>query len=460
MNVADPSRSDGVSAARRRTPRHRKRQLLASILIGFPSAVIAASPHSDPALPGIELRSSAAREVASGEPRSSATFHVGDKIQLAFFERLDDEEDKWRGAAGRSAAVPRAFHQRTELSGEYVVQEDGMLSLPIIGSFKAGGETAVDLRTAVLRAFEALVERKGYVNILAVAHAPILITGAVKAPGSFKYRPGMTALHAVALAGGLRRKEMEPWQRVESGREMERLQKSLDRVKRLLARSTVLQAERSGDRAGTAQLASFAGKRYASSLVGEEEWQRSLTGLSRGAQETAMSAAVANARSELTARMGRMAPLEENIRLRSERVQSIRQLVEKNLLARSNLIQAQSELSDVEDRRRQVVLETEAAKKRLAEAERELNKHKVENSVELARSIANADREIVEAVSDSEGILDVVRTLAATQEAADADGSLIYEVIRRTSNGTAILNLGETAPLEPGDLVRVRSAEH
>lgn len=395
---------------------------------------------------------------AKGEPmqQSSGNLHEGDRIKLIFIERLEIDEDRWRGQGGRGG-VPRSFHQRTELSGEYVVQEDGTIAVPMLGRFNAAGRDQDSLVSELTSAFEALVERKGFVSVAGVERQPVYVIGQVKNPGTYKFRPGMTILHAVAMAGGVKQQEMDPWRRIEYGREVEHLQQSLEKVKRLLARTTVLQAERDGKPLAQRDLVSLVSRREAVPLVGEEVWQRTLTSMNRGTQEANLVLQVSNAQSELTARQARVSPVDASIDMRRERVRSMTQLVERNVISRAVLMQAQSELSDALDRRQQAVLEVEAAKKRLAEAERELGKFKVETGVEINRATAAAERETLDAVGESEGSLQIVRMLASTQGPAVDDTALRFEVARRTSKGTIVVNLPETASLEPGDLVRLRS---
>ena len=56
-------------------------------------------------------------------------------------------------------------------------------------------------------------------NIVDVARQPIYVVGKVKNSGSFDYTPGMTVLHAIALAGGFDKAPIEPWQVAELSRE-------------------------------------------------------------------------------------------------------------------------------------------------------------------------------------------------------------------------------------------------
>lgn len=88
------------------------------------------------------------------------------------------------------------------LSGEFEIDGQGAVALPLIGNVSAGGND--------VRAVEQVVANKlkdGYlvnprVSIEVLNFRPFFILGEVKNPGSYPYVNGLTVLNAVALAGG------------------------------------------------------------------------------------------------------------------------------------------------------------------------------------------------------------------------------------------------------------------
>jgi protein involved in polysaccharide export with SLBB domain len=88
------------------------------------------------------------------------------------------------------------------LSGEFEIDGQGMVSLPLIGNLKAGGS---DVRSLENNFADKL--KDGYlvsprVSIEVLNFRPFFILGEVKNPGSYPYVNGLTVLNAVALAGG------------------------------------------------------------------------------------------------------------------------------------------------------------------------------------------------------------------------------------------------------------------
>lgn len=89
-----------------------------------------------------------------------------------------------------------------DLSGDYKVSGDGSVSMPLIGEVPVNGLSLAET--------EDLIEAKladGYllepsVSVAVSKYRPFYILGEVREPGSYSYVSNMTALNAIALAGG------------------------------------------------------------------------------------------------------------------------------------------------------------------------------------------------------------------------------------------------------------------
>lgn len=90
-----------------------------------------------------------------------------------------------------------------DLSGEFQLDGEGNLTMPLVGEVFANGRTARQLEREVeiaLTSGDYLVDPQ--VSIEVLNHRPFYIVGEVRAPGSYPYVNGMTVVNAVALAGG------------------------------------------------------------------------------------------------------------------------------------------------------------------------------------------------------------------------------------------------------------------
>jgi polysaccharide export outer membrane protein len=88
------------------------------------------------------------------------------------------------------------------ITGDYVVDSTGYLSIPIAGRVKAAGLTAAQLEHRLTAKLNGGILKDARVNVQITNYAPFYILGEVKKPGEFPYRPGLTVGDAVALAGG------------------------------------------------------------------------------------------------------------------------------------------------------------------------------------------------------------------------------------------------------------------
>jgi polysaccharide biosynthesis/export protein len=98
------------------------------------------------------------------------------------------------------------------LTGEFRVNEQGALALPLAGPVKAAGRTATELETAIgaaLRKGEML--RRPSVSVEVATYRPIYVLGEVNKPGQYPYQPGMTVVSAVAVAGGFTYRAVEDY---------------------------------------------------------------------------------------------------------------------------------------------------------------------------------------------------------------------------------------------------------
>jgi polysaccharide export outer membrane protein len=88
------------------------------------------------------------------------------------------------------------------ITGDYVVDGQGTISVPIAGRVKAAGLTVEQLEHRVTGQLNHGILKDARVNIQVTNYAPFYIRGEVKKPGEYPYKPGLTVGDAVALAGG------------------------------------------------------------------------------------------------------------------------------------------------------------------------------------------------------------------------------------------------------------------
>jgi protein involved in polysaccharide export with SLBB domain len=89
-----------------------------------------------------------------------------------------------------------------DLSGEFVIDGSGSVSLPLVGEVRARGLTVREFRTEL-----ETILRNGYlndprVNAEVINFRPFFIMGEVESSGEYPYADGLTVMNAIARAGG------------------------------------------------------------------------------------------------------------------------------------------------------------------------------------------------------------------------------------------------------------------
>lgn len=93
-------------------------------------------------------------------------------------------------------------YNEKDLSGDFDINDQGEIALPLIGQVKVQGLTIAQAEALFTERYgkDYLVNPRITVEVL--NYRPFFILGEVKNPGSYPYMNGMTVVNAVALAGG------------------------------------------------------------------------------------------------------------------------------------------------------------------------------------------------------------------------------------------------------------------
>lgn len=89
-----------------------------------------------------------------------------------------------------------------DLSGEFVVDGSGAISLPLIGQQKALGLTTKQLEESITTTLATGFILNPRVSAEVINYRPFYILGEVGRPGEYPFTSGLTVQNAVAAAGG------------------------------------------------------------------------------------------------------------------------------------------------------------------------------------------------------------------------------------------------------------------
>jgi polysaccharide export outer membrane protein len=110
------------------------------------------------------------------------------------------EDSRYRLDTGDKVRV--IVYNEQSLSTDYVVGDNGMISVPMIGDIPARTRTTDELQQAILAELRNGILANPSVSVEIAQFRPFYIVGEVAKPGQYPYTFGLNVLSAVAVAGG------------------------------------------------------------------------------------------------------------------------------------------------------------------------------------------------------------------------------------------------------------------
>jgi polysaccharide export outer membrane protein len=103
---------------------------------------------------------------------------------------------------GPNDRIRLKVYGEADISGEYEIDSNGQVSIPLAGHIGAAGLTTKQLERSITAALAKGIVRDPRVNVEVALYRPYYILGEVKKGGEYPYRLGLTVMDAVASAGG------------------------------------------------------------------------------------------------------------------------------------------------------------------------------------------------------------------------------------------------------------------
>jgi polysaccharide export outer membrane protein len=103
---------------------------------------------------------------------------------------------------GPNDRIRLKVYGEADITGEYEVDSNGQVSIPLAGHITAAGLTTKQLERSISSALAKGIVRDPRVNVEIALYRPYYILGEVKKGGEYPYRLGLTVMDAVASAGG------------------------------------------------------------------------------------------------------------------------------------------------------------------------------------------------------------------------------------------------------------------
>lgn len=355
-----------------------------------------------------------------------------------------------------------AFTVLDGVSGEYRISTEGVLSMPLIGSISAIGQTA----PALARQIEFEIERKlgispaPRVGIEVTGHQPIFVLGEVTAPGAYAFRPGLTAQQALALSSGLIR--LHPGNVGAFAQDTMRLG---GEVRSLEAEIDALQAERARlvadlddlDRAADGTATSLRPRPR-----GIEGDILEATQNARASQADRLRDLQAVLREQIERMTAQITLRSEQIARTTAELDDVTSLKQRGLTVNTRVNALTTALNDLESKRLQLEIARLTARQQLNRAERDTLALTDDARASTLEQLNRVDRDLAR--------LDIrLATSEALRAQAVASGLAVpdplteeqteYRVTRVVDGAPVSLIIAPTDPLMPGDTIEVsRSA--
>jgi protein involved in polysaccharide export with SLBB domain len=392
--------------------------------------------------------------------RSMPMLVIGDRLKIRFMEQMEIAPDPASQRKDGPTPSISTVIERTDLSGSYDLQFNGLVTVPRLGSFDLGGQSIEDATSLLRSACERLMQSSCEVHISILQRPPVMVLGSVRNPGSFQYVHGMRALHALALAGGLKHKAEWQSHAMNVQRELRKRQEAVMRLQRLLALKARVDAELHGH--ATVQepreFVRVAGGPDLTRLTSNETRKLEFSLRFHESQLKTKRLVVANAEREVGILAKRNEHLERLVQVRSERHAGLTNLAQRGSASNMGLLAAYAELVDAETRLQEGKLAHVLAEQRANTAKRSLQDYQHERQSSLEAERQRLDEQIREASADedaSRSVLGIMGVSVDANSVTDLPPQTTYKLLRNGVEGSVWQRIDEMADLQPGDLIQV-----
>ena len=349
---------------------------------------------------------------------------------------------------------------RSPLTGEYTVSPAGMISLPLLGDTSAAGLDLPALAKAISQKLQAKLSLRELptTSVEIIEFGPFYVLGEVERPGAYPYRPGLTVLRCVSLAGGFYR--INPAVALQAERDAAtaraNLQAAAARIDELRAREARLNAELSGTK--TVEFpADMLKRKWNSSVAQLLRLEETIFEARRRAFETALESernAATLLEKELEAHQGQGASLKRQADGIQRQVENQRNLQAKGLALSGREFDLDRILADVEVKQRDLESRALRAQQDRGRAEAAALNAENRRREEIASELQQVQAKLAE-------LWQQVRTAQPiTTEAERVPGknrAFTFNIVRKNleSGSETEITATESTPILPGDVLRV-----
>ena len=372
---------------------------------------------------------------------------AGDKVRLRVSE--------WRASQAQ-------VYEWDAVSGDFIVNSAGAISVPLIGEISAVGLSTEKLANAVS---DRLSSRVGLVkrpetSIEIVQYRPFYIVGAVNRPGDYPFRPGMTVLQAVGIAGGFYRSTEFRLERENISALGDLKVNALDQ-NALLARRARLNAELKGDPSIVfpSELVKQASDASIDKFMKQEDVIFQTRRESLRSQTEAFQQVKDLLKSEIKSLRDKLQTQERQLALAQKESASVESLVSKGLAVSARQLSLGQQVAQIETSRLDITMAILRAEQDISKADRDSLELRNRRKDTVATEIKEAEVKYQELIHKSNTTKALVAETEASVPQTQTENLVqLYSVVRRVDGKLAESSASESTAVEPDDVIRVRRA--
>lgn len=350
-----------------------------------------------------------------------------------------------------------SYMSMESMAGEYAVSSEGKIMIPLVGEVAVAGKSLSGLGadlSATLQQVTGLYQPPK-VALQIAAYRPFYVGGIVSNPGSYAWRPGLTASKALAIAGGLLRDKPGAGSESAVFRDTSSLRGTQVELARLRARQARLLAELQdgGEISFPQALHHPDGAEAVARIFGEEQ---AIFAIRREAAERDVDSneeLISLHQTELTSLEAKLEGHSRRLQLVTQQVENLRTLADRGDIVTSRLVSAENMLAELSAEELDLETASFRARQRISETERDLLQYK-----------DNREQQVIEQLQETRRRLELETTretmfmsLAAIGGAPSMDGPVDarMQVRRDGEHGVEVIAIGPDDAILPGDVFEV-----
>ncbi|MBN8943285.1 MAG: polysaccharide biosynthesis/export family protein [Rhizobiales bacterium] len=382
-----------------------------------------------------------------------ADYRLGpqDKIRVKVWE--------WRAASGDT-------FEWTALNGEFTINSAGILAMPLIGAVHAEGATTGEVAGIIadrLKAVAGLVKAPNAAVEIA-QYRPFYIVGTVERPGEYPYRPGMSVLQAVSIAGGFYRPDtnLSRFER-ESIIAQGDIKVSESQRLALIMRRDRLGAEARGD--GNLLFSEEIMQRQSEALIAQGMREEGMIFATRRqslqAQVDLLVQANALLDEELRTLAAKSVTQQKQYDLARRELESINSLMARGLAVSGRQVSVEQNVAQMESMMLDLTLAQARTRQDISRNQRnmiELGNQRANDVLkELRETQVNLDQ-VTERISTFQVLLYDSQVTGPRQQLLQADEAsrLSFQIVRRQDGRLQEIGADASAEVLPGDIIKIQ----